>query len=193
MTTAIGSTDMTTAIEVKQLDTIADWMTAVTPTTLPDILKGVFFMDGNPLPDHCITFYNLAWDAVNRTISIPVTAPLQWTFHNTLPGWILLQGARLSSFTYKIQFKDDSLEWAQITPYTFGIPVPRWVVDTTLFRDPGTNGDIWYRKNVWFGGVPRVGEYVLRRVVDRDGHYTPAHQQMLEKVNPECLVVVKSN
>lgn len=191
MTTTIEHKEMTTAIAVKQLDTIADWMTVVRPTDLPAILQGIFFMDGNPLPDDCITFYNLPWDAETRSIVIPVAAPLQWTFHNSLLGWLLLQGARISQFTYRVQFKDDSLEWAQITPYTFGIRVPRWIVDTTMFRDPGSNGDLWYRKNVWFGGVPRVGEYILRRVVDAEGRYTPAHQAMLEKVNPECLVIVE--
>lgn len=180
---------MPTTIAVKRLDTIADWMTPIEPTDLPLSLKGIFFMDGNPLPDDCLTFYNLAWDTATRTLFIPVTAPLQWTFHNSVSGWLLLQGARLSRFTYKIQFRDDALEWAQITPYTFGIRVPRWIVDPTLFREPGTNGDLWYRKNVWFGGLPRVGEYILRRVVDVEGCYTPAHKDMLERINPECLVV----
>jgi len=181
---------MSTAIAVKQLDTIADWMTAIEPTDLPLSLKGVFFMDGNPLPDHCLTFYNVPWDAAARTLIIPVSAPLQWTFHNSVLGWLLLQGARLSNFTYKIQFKDDSLEWAQITPYSFGIRVPRWIVDPTMSWEPDTNGDLWCRKNVWFGGLPRVGEYILRRVVDVEGLYTPAHKDMLEKVKPDCLVVV---
>jgi len=182
---------MPTAIAVKQLDNIAEWMREVTPTELPTILKGVFFMDGNPLPDHCITFYNLPWDASTRSCVIRVAAPLQWTFHDSLPGWLLLQGARFSDFAYKIQFQDDLFEEAQITPYTFGIQVPRWIVNSTMIRDSGTNGDCWYRKNIWFGGLTRVGEYKLRRVVDAVGGYTPAHKDMLEKVAASCLVIVE--
>ncbi len=53
---------MIASIEKKQLDNIATWMIPITETNLPSLLKGVFFMDGNPLPDDCITMYNLEWD-----------------------------------------------------------------------------------------------------------------------------------
>ncbi|MEO1431339.1 MAG: hypothetical protein AAFV71_20205, partial [Cyanobacteria bacterium J06633_8] len=101
---------MTIQIENKQLDNIATWMKSVEETNLPNILKGVFFMDGNPLPDDCITMYNLEWDAENNTLFLPVFGQLQWTFHNSIPGRLLLIGAWLSQFTYKIQFEDETLQ-----------------------------------------------------------------------------------
>ena len=177
-------------VAVQKFENIATWMTSNQPTDLPNVLKGVFFMDGNPLPDDCITLYNLDWDEEQNRLIVPVSAPVQWTFHRNLLGRLLLLGAQLSGFRYVIQFEDTTLNTAQVTPITFGIPVPRWIVDATMCQHEGhNNGDLWDRKNVWFGGIPRVGEYVLRRVVDANGQYTPAFQDMLKKVDPECLVV----
>ncbi|OKH55825.1 hypothetical protein NIES2101_03285 [Calothrix sp. HK-06] len=179
-----------TTIETRKLTDIATWMVPVKPTDLPPVLKGVFFMDGNPLPDHCITMHNLEWDEKNLVLFLPVSAPLQWTFHQSIPGWILLIGAQISRFTYKIKFEDNTLQRAQITPLWFDIPIPKWLIDATMYQDANSNGDTWQRKNLWLGGTVRVGEYTLRRVVDEQGSYTKAFQDMLTKVQSECLVIV---
>jgi hypothetical protein len=42
-------------IETRQLNDIGTWMKQDRETDFPDILKGVFFMDGNPFPDDCLT------------------------------------------------------------------------------------------------------------------------------------------
>jgi hypothetical protein len=184
---------MTLKIEKKQLDNIATWMTSIKETNLPSVLKGVFFMDGNPLPDDCITFYNLEWDSQKQTLFLPVFAPLQWTFHNTIFGWLLLRASQLTRFTYKIEFADESLQHGQVIPFGLGIRVPKWIVDATIHREENSKGDIWQRKNLWFGGILRVGEYTLRRIVDEDGNYTPAFKEMLAKVENECLVVPRNS
>ncbi len=181
------------AIEKKQLDNIATWMIPLKQTNLPTVLKGVFFMDGNPLPDDCITMYNLEWDTQTRSLVLPVFAPVQWTFHNSILGWILLRSAQLTQFEYKIQFDDETLQRSQVIPFAFGLPIPRWIVDATMCQDENSkNGDTWQRKNVWFGGIPRIGEYTLRRVVDEDGRYTPAFNDMLTLVQNECLVIART-
>ena len=182
---------MTELIEKKQLNNIATWMIPIKQTKLPSVLQGVFFMDGNPLPDTCITMYNLEWDTQNRTLVLPIFAPLQWTFHNSIAGWILLRSIQLLKATYKIQFEDETLQEAQIIPVFLGIPISKSIVTCTMSQDKNSlNGDIWYRKNVWFGGLSRVGEYTLRKVVDKDSRYTPAFNDMLTRVKNECLVIV---
>jgi hypothetical protein len=181
---------MALIIEQRQLDNIATWMQPIKETKLPDILKGVFFMDGNPLPDYCITMYNLEWDVQNLTLFLPVFGELQWSFHNTTPGRLLLIAAWLTRFTYKIEFADATLRKSQVTPLAFGIPIPRWAIDATMCQEENSdNGDTWKRKNIWFGGIARIGEYTLRRVVDKNGKYTPAFDDMLAKVESDCLVV----
>ncbi|MEJ6482541.1 hypothetical protein N0Y54_14605 [Nostoc punctiforme UO1] len=181
---------MTELIEEKQLDNIATWMIPIKETNFPSILKGVFFMDGNPLPDTCITMYNLEWNMQSRTLVLPTFAPLQWTFHNSIAGWILLRLIQWFKVTYKIQFEDETLQQAQITPVLLGIPISKLVVSSTMSQDKNSlNGDIWHRNNVWFGGLSRAGEYTLRKVVDKDGRYTPAFNDMLTRVKNECLVI----
>ncbi|OUL24995.1 hypothetical protein BV372_28295 [Nostoc sp. T09] len=185
---------MIEAIENKQLDNIATWMLAIAQTNLPTPLKGVFFMDGNPLPDDCITMYNLEWDAQNLSLVLPVFAPVQWTFHNSIMGLLLLVGAQLARFTYKIQFEDETLRRAKILPFAFGLPIPKWIADFTMNQDENSqNGEIWQRKNVWLGIIPGLGDYTLRKIVDEDGRYTPAFNDMLAKVKNECLVIVKNS
>ncbi|KAF3887594.1 MULTISPECIES: hypothetical protein [Nostocales] len=181
------------AIEKKRLDNIATWMIPITQTNLPNILRGVFHMDGNPLPDECITFYNIEWDMQTRSLVLPVFAPLQWTFHNSVRGWILLIAIQVIQLTYKIQFEDETLQQAQITPFTFGLPVPKWIIALTMIQDKNSNDrNTWQRKNVWFGGLSRVGEYTLRRVVDENGRHTPAFNDMLTSSPNECLVIVRN-
>ncbi|AFZ02567.1 hypothetical protein [Calothrix sp. PCC 6303] len=180
-------------IEKKNLNDIATWMTSVQETGLPDILKGVFFMDGNPLPDTCITMYNVEWDSQNLSLFIPVYGSVQWTFHNSIPGWFLLLGAKISQFGYKMQFEDATLKHAQIIPFFFGLQIPKWIFDLTMDQiGDANNGDTWKRKNLWFGGSIRIAEYTLRRVVNADGSYTPAFIDMLNKAPNECLIIARN-
>jgi hypothetical protein len=180
---------MNQAIEARQLENIATWMTSVQKTDLPSILSGIFFMDGNPAPDTCLTMYNLEWDSENLTLFLPVYTPLQWTFHNSIRGWILLLTVKIAQLTYKMQF-DATLQSAQITPFLFGLSIPTWILHLTMYQiGDSRNGDTWQRKNIWFGGISSFGEYILRRVVNADGSYTPAFKDMLSKAPNECLVV----
>ncbi|MHC5827823.1 MAG: hypothetical protein ACYT04_71045, partial [Nostoc sp.] len=137
-----------------------------------------------------ITMYNLEWDTHNRTLLLPVFAPLQWTFHNSITGWILLRLVQWFEVSYKIKFEDETLQQAQIIPILLGIPISTSIVNFTMSQDKNSlNGDIWHRKNLWFGGLSRAGEYTLRRVVDEHGNYTPAFNDMLPRVPNECLVI----
>ncbi len=184
---------MNKIIEKRKLNDIATWMISVRETGLPDILKGVFFMDGNPLPDTCITMYNVEWNSKNLSLFIPVFGSVQWTFHNSIPGWLLLRAAQISQFGYQMKFDDVRLQSAQIIPFVFGLPIPKWIFDLTMYQiDDSINGDTWKRENLWFGGSLRIGEYTLRRVVKADGSYTSAFKDMLNKAPNDCLVVVRS-
>ncbi len=185
---------MTLVIENKQLDNIATWMTAVKQTNLPSILKGIFFMDGNVLPDTCITMYNVEWDDTTHTLYLPVFGPVQWTFHNSFSGWLLLRLAALAKFTYKIQFNDETLQVGQITPFALGIEIPKWVFDATMIQQESPQkGDIWLRKTTLLNGIAGNGDYTLRKVVDENGSYTPAFSVMLTKAPHECLVIARTS
>ena len=176
-------------IEKKQVKDIATWMQVEHPTELPEVLEGVFFMDGNGLPDDCLTMYSSEWNADNLTLLLRVFDPVIWTFHSSTAGRMLLHFVKFARFTYLFRFSDATLQHGHITPIVFGWSVPQWLVDFLIDRDPNSpNGDIWYRTNSFFGRPPDSG-YTLRRIVDKDGNYTPAFQDMLSKVDSDCLII----
>lgn len=178
-------------IKKEQLKDIATWMTPEESTELPEVLQGVFFMDGNALPDHCLTLYGSKWEGDTLTLLLHVFAPMKWAFHASTAGRLLLYFVRFARLTYKIRFETATLQRAHITPILFGWHVPQWIVDFLMDLDEDNpNGDIWHRKNSVFGGSPDQG-YTLRRIVDKNGQYTPAFQDMLAKVDNDCLVITK--
>ncbi|AHJ29869.1 hypothetical protein PN465_17825 [Nodularia spumigena CS-584] len=185
---------MSKTIEKKQLENIATWMKPIEQTNLPTALKGVFFMDGNPLPDDCITMYNAEWDTQQLTLVLPVFAPVQWTFHSSIGGWFLLRAVQFTQLTYKIQFEDESLRRSHIIPFVLGWRIPKWLFNATMNQDKNShNGDIWQRENLWLSLIPQFGNYTLRRIVDEDGRYTPAFNNMITKVANECLVIGRNS
>jgi hypothetical protein len=181
---------MNMTIAKKQMKDIGTWMQVEQPAELPEVLKGIFFMDGNALPDHCLTMQRAEWNAENLTILLRIFDPIIWSFHTSLAGRILLYFVSFSRLTYLFRFSDATLQHAHITPILFGWAVPQWIVDFLIDRDPNTpNGDIWYRNNSLFRG-PAGNGYVLRRVVDKNGHQLPAFENMLAKIDDDCLVIL---
>jgi len=178
-------------IEEKQLKDIANWMKVEHPAELPEVLQGIFFMDGNVLPDDCLTMYSSDWNAEQLTLLLRVFDPVIWTFHSSMAGRMLLYLVKFSRCTYLFRFSDATLQHGHITPIVFGWSVPPWLLDFLIDRDPNTpNGDIWYRRNSFFGRLADSG-YTFRRIVDKDGNYTSAFPDMLSKVDSECLIIAK--
>ena len=184
---------MNIIIESKQNKDIANWMQVEDPKELPEVLKGIFFMDGNGLPDYCLTMQTAEWNPDNLTLLLRVFDPIIWSFHASPAGRMLIYLVNFARVTYLFRFSDETLQQAHITPILFGWQVPQWMVDFLFDRDPNTpNGDIWYRKNSFFGGSADSG-YILRRVVDKNRNPTPAFQPMLSKIGEDCLIVVKDS
>ncbi len=178
-------------IEEKQLKDIANWMKVEHPAELPEVLQGIFFMDGNVLPDDCLTMYSSDWNAEQLTLLLRVFDPVIWTFYSSMAGRMLLYLVKFSRCTYLFRFSDATLQHGHITPIVFGLSVPPWIMDFLIDRDPSTpNGDIWYRRNSFFGRLADSG-YTLRRIVDKDGNYTSAFPDMLSKVDSDCLIIAK--
>ncbi len=180
---------MNLTIEKKQIKDIAIWMQVEYPTELPEILNGIFFMDGNGLPDYCLTMQSADWNVENLTLLLRVFDPIIWSFHSSIAGRILLQFVNFARVTYLFRFTDTTLQHAHITPILFGWSVPRQMIDFSIDLDPNTpNGDIWYRRNSFFGG-PADSGYILRRVVDKNGNQIPAFENMLSKIDDDCLII----
>ena len=178
---------MTTTI--RQLNDIANWMLADKTTEIPEILQGVFFMDGNPFPDDCLTLQGAEWNASSLTLVVQVFAPFQWTFAPTDGGRRLLTFARFTKLTYDIQF-DETLKSAQITLILFGQRLPKWIADLSMVQTSNSiDGSEWYRKNSWFMGLSNAWEYTLRKILHPNGQHTSKFNELEPKIPKEFLVI----
>ena len=173
--------------EVWQVENLANLLAGEKTQDLPEILQGVFFMDGNPLPDDFIKFDGAKWDGRTKILRLSVSAPLQWTFANSSSGRQLLNSAKSTNTIYEFQF-DDNLRSAQITPIILGLRAPKWLVDFSLIQ---INEKTWDRKNSWLGGLFDNFGYTLRKILDKNGQPTSEFAGVQSKIPQEFLVVTK--
>lgn len=180
-----------TIIEEQRFDRISTWMSTGQGTKLPDVLQGIYFMDGNKLPDDCFTM-NARWDSDSLTLFMRVFDPLQWTFNPSNGGRILLKLTQLFQLVYEIRFHDNTFRRADAIPTILGIRLPLWIVAFEMNQtEDSINGSTWNRRNVGlFRSIP-LGGYILRKIVDRDGQKLPTFDNMLTKVRETCIVVVE--
>ncbi len=154
---------------------------------IPEVLQGLWWMDGNPLPDKVISFGGSDWDAARRQTRIRVFGEGVWTWHPDLAGRSAYEFARRTRLTYEIQFNDD-LTFGTITPIFFlggrELRAPQSLVKFTVrFISDG----LWLRESSFFGRLSHA--YALRRIVGEDGQRVePAYQQYLEAAPQTSLV-----
>ena len=178
-----------TYIEEQRFDRIQTWMPTGQGTNLPDVLKGIYFMDGNKLPDDCFTM-NARWDSDSLTLFIRVFDPLQWTFHPSNSGRILLKLIQLVRLVYEIRFYDNTFRRADAIPTVLGIRLPLWIVAFEMNQtEDSIDGSTWNRRNVGLFRTIPLGGYILRKIVDRDGQKLPSFDRMLNEVRETCIVV----
>ena len=181
-----------TVVEEKQFNIIDQWMPTGQGTNLPDVLQGIYFMDGNVLPDDCLTF-NAAWDVKKRTLRLPVFGPQQWTFQPSSAGQVLLNLVMGLKLVYEIRFEDETFRHAVVVPTVLGFRIPRWLTEFTMSQTPeSVDGEVWDRKNTIFFRLIPAGGYVLRKIVDGNRRKMSAFDKMLAQVQPTCLIVVNS-
>lgn len=178
------------SFEERQFKNIGNWMPTGRGTNLPEVLQGIFFMDGNPFPEDCMTF-NSTWDAENRTLKFKVFGLQQWTFHATVVGRIWLSLVRILGAGVEVRFQDDNLRHAVVRPTMYGLfSMPRFLMEWTMTQtQDSVNGETWDRRNTIFFGMFPAGGYVLRKIVDHKGQKKVAFNQMLTQVQETCLVI----
>ena len=178
-----------TEIVEKRFDEIHTWMPTGQGTDLPDTLQGIYFMDGNKLPDDCFTM-NGQWDSARLTLLIRVFGPLQWTFHPSDSGRRLLKLIQSIKLVYEIRFHDHTFRRADAIPTAFGLRLPRWIVVFEMNQtEDSIDGSTWERSNRGFFRLIPMGGYILRKIVDKNGQRLPSFDKMLAKVQETCIIV----
>lgn len=179
-----------TTLEERLFRTIGQWMP--TGQNLPDVLQGIYFMDGNELPDDCLTL-NATWEAETLSLKLPVFGPRQWTFQPSPAGRRLFSLVKALRLTYEIRFQDETLRHAIVIPTILGIRIPRWITEFTMTQtNDSRNSEAWDRRNTVFFRLIPAGGYILRKIVDGQGAKLPAFDAMLTQVQETCLVAMSS-
>lgn len=158
---------------------------------IPDALQGLWWMDGNPLPDEVISLGASTWNPDEQTTRIVVYGERIWSWHANIPGRMLYRMARRSRLVYELQLDQDPTH-GTITPIIdilgARVRVPRWLVALTMER---VRDGLWLRKSRFFGLIPHV--YHLRRIVSGDGSRLDTYAAYVESAPPRSFLAVRRN
>jgi hypothetical protein len=164
----------------------------------PEHLQGIWWMNGNPLPEVLITFANSEWNNAEKWLGIKPNNALNWTWY---AGTNIGQGKTDATvvINYDIEKLDEVQKMKSIQPDKNGVmkDVPAVLYDYTIFdadqnpaeakkktlsaavpvdNDPLTVGnDALIRRTNYLQFLPKllanrlVGDYTLTRIVDGNG------------------------
>lgn len=156
---------------------------------IPDTLQGLWWMDGNPLPDEVISFGASTWSAAEQATRIRVYGQRIWSWHGNILGRLLYHMARMSRLVYELHF-DPDLTLGTITPNISVLGarfrVPESLLRLTLRR----KGDgLWLRESRFFGVFHHV--YHLRRIVGGDGARLDTFAAYVESAPARSFLAVR--
>ncbi len=160
-------------------------------TGTPPALQGLWWMDGNPLPDEVVSFAGAEFseivqngEVVGHHVVINTTDEGVWSWHHSLPGYMLYFNLRMSRAQHIMDFNLD-YSYADLTlgsarGFNLGDIVGGEGGDSsaTLVK---VNENEYRRDTVFFGGDVR--SYRLRRIVDGDGNRLPAYQDYVDDLH----------
>jgi hypothetical protein len=164
-------------------------------THTPKNLQGMFWMDGNPLPDKLVSLAKVRFTDLrdqNGKITghrayIPVYDQGVWTWDDTRTGNALYKLVHDVKLTYKVDFNAD-YTFGQVTPLVTLIPglkrtaiPPSMLVDFTLTL----NGPDEFSRDSILAG--KKHNYRFRRVVDGTGKRLPAWDDFVRKMEEKNL------
>ncbi|WP_437321563.1 hypothetical protein [Sorangium sp. So ce385] len=139
---------------------------------IPEALQGLFWMDGNPLPDEVVSLGGSVWDAETSTTRIHVYGERVWSWHADLRGRGLYALVRAARLVYELRL-DAERTFGEIVPFVSlagrRVRVPEQLARLTMRR---VSDGHWLRESWFFGVFHHV--YDLRRIVCGDGSRTDA-------------------
>lgn len=178
---------------------IDTYMTIASDAThTPKNLQGLWWMDGNPIPDEVISFATAEWRDIVRfgrvighEAKIPLFGEGIWSWHDSQAGRKAFHDAIEQQMYYYVRFNND---------YTYGVVTPQLKpsecgpavkIPSTFFLKftmTQVSDDEFLRVSTVFGNK---STYRLRRLVDANGQRTAAWDEFLEKVEvPDALFPV---
>lgn len=178
----------------------------------PNALQGVWWMNGNPLPDVLVTFANADYDANTKELTVPVYAANNWSWYasdanysselndaeikyNRRMGLILHRMVKNFKVNYRIRF-DINDQVSDIVPQIFKVKLANEnlvnfdfilpeEIDESMVPDTAESS----LQNTGIELIRRssvlgrdIGDYNFVQVVDSAGNPTDAYAEYLEAV-----------
>ncbi|MCX6129895.1 MAG: hypothetical protein NTX25_12650 [Proteobacteria bacterium] len=162
----------------------------------PEKLQGLWWMDGNPLPDEVVSFAGAKWQKsyengqlVGYETYIAVYQQGIWSWHDSFLGRTLYKLALDTKLTYHFKFNLDfshSVVTPILTPTADSaeLEIPQsMLLDFTMNM---VNKNEYSRDSILFG---QPASYRFRRIVDAEGRRLSTFNEFLSKLEvPNALL-----
>jgi len=153
--------------------------------TLPDKLKGLFWLSDDTAPELFVSLETGYFDPVKRVITVPMGAPFNWSWSANLIGWLewasVVFCGWLACSKIKFWFDDDSYKKATLKLYVCSCIPLYFCQEWTMEQESDEN--TWARNMFCGGGSCKFNieswSYTLRRVMDENGKELPEFQRMI--------------
>ncbi|MES2745190.1 MAG: hypothetical protein EOP04_07015 [Proteobacteria bacterium] len=167
-------------------------------TQTPESIQGLWWLNGNPLPDEVLSFANMKWTPIKTDgetsgweSEIPVYDQGIWTWHDSFAGRLLYSLAYKTKLNYHIVFNSDFTH-GKITPIVKAVSfLPAVELPPSMLIDFELNyvdENEYSRDSVLLG---RPHTYRFRRIVDGQGNRLPAYDEFVEKAEvPNALLPI---
>jgi hypothetical protein len=172
--------------DIASSDVLRQMKIADDTTGTPSNLSGIWWMDGNPLPDEAASFGGATVNRDQRTILLPVYEDGIWTWHPNVAGRALYAFVNACRMTYEFRF-NATFDAADITPiFTIGNNTLRIPASVARFTLRYVRDGLWIREN-WRDNR-LIGTYTLRRIGSADGKPTEAFNDYLAAAPSRLLL-----
>jgi hypothetical protein len=153
--------------------------TANMPAELADDFAGLWYMNGNPLPDEILSFAGVKKDEKKGDYFARVYDEKIWTWSDNISGRLLYEAVRTTALTYRIKKVNSTAYHVTPTfflpPYLLNLPISisDAFVEFLIVRTADPN--LWARPSKFFG--KSVGAYEFTRIVYANGTRTEKYAQ----------------
>lgn len=152
---------------------------------LPNKLRGILYMRGNPFPDALVTFDRSRWDAGNRVLLLNVSAARVMTFHLSAKEFVVLVLAKLFCYRYEMRFSEDLCDCSILMKLWCATLPPCLAAYNMTDVSREKDGSLWERWNVACGRP--VFSYWAEKVVDAGGNRTEYFAHVLAEAPEKCF------
>lgn len=153
----------------------------------PEKLQGLWWMDGNPLPDNVVSFAAASFDPNTRILTLPVYAPGTVSFDDSREGRLALAAVQTLKYHYEIEFNDD-LTFGRLTTVlgVGALAVHAPVVLTDYVMEELQDG-LWIRKSKLL--TKPVASHNFTRIVRGDGTKEAVFERYLKEAAQEQIIL----